>query len=326
MADLMGWLLAGVLGSSLAFAGQSVAPSLMEFDRAALDRELSRPLAEVRQQGPEALRSHVRRLTEISASLDSTEAIPLAERQALEDRILARAAQVGLLVREDGGKEARNAKARGWWTTGLASLSGLVAALGFLGESSLVVVGLLGGVIIAYSLGRLAGYRRGASEASYYGAGDPRLWFVMRAREGARPARPVVRISADQIRSTLATGRTVLLQLGYEIAPSRREEFLGFIREMQLALNEQGGHVYSAWEDPRHPNRFYEVVVCQRLETLELLTSDRSELAGLDAKIEACWLPGRPVSRRAWWGAFSEQGADASRLVALASSGHSRED
>jgi hypothetical protein len=326
IAGLTSWFLAGLLGWSLTFAGQGVAPSRPEFDRAALDSELSRPLAELRQQGSEALRSHVQRLTEIYATLDGTDEIPPAERRAIGDRILARVAQIGLQARDDGPSAARNGKARGWRATALASLSTLEGALGFLGESSVLLVGLLGGLIVAYSLGRLAGYRRGASEASYYGAGDPRLWFVTRARDGARPPEHVVRITLDQVRRTLADGRTVLLQLGYEIAPRRREEFLGLIREMHLALNGLDGHVYSAWEDPRHPNRFYEVVVCHRLEALDLLTSDLSELAGLDAKIEACWLPGRPVLRRAWWGVFPERDADAPRLVVSASSGHPRED
>jgi len=116
------------------------------------------------------------------------------------------------------------------------------------------------------------------------------------------------------------------LQLGYEIVSSRREEFLGLIREMHLALNDQGDDVYSAWEDPRRPNRFDEVVVCRRLETLDLLTSDRSELAALDAEIEACWRPGRLVLRRAWWRIVSEQDEDEARLVLSATSGRRRGD
>jgi len=321
-----GWLLAGLLGWAVTLAGQSVASSRPELDRAALDSELSRPLAELRQQGPEAVRSHVQLLTEIYAALDGTGDVPQAERRAMRDRILTRVAQVGLQARDEGASTARNAKDRGWRATAPGSLGTLDGVLGFLGENSVLLVGLLGGLIVAYSLGRLAGYRRGASEASYYGAGDPRLWFMARARESVRPAGPVVRITLDQIRSTLAAGRTVLLQLGYDIAPSRRKEFLGLIREMHLALNDLGDYVYSAWEDPRHPNRFYEVVVCRRLETLDLLTSDRSELADLDAEIEACWRLGRPVLRRAWWRIFPERDEDEARLVVSAASGRPRED
>ena len=70
IACFAGGLLVGLLGWSVPLGGQSVAPSLPEFDRAALDSELSRPLAELRQQGPEVLRSHVQRLTEIYATLD----------------------------------------------------------------------------------------------------------------------------------------------------------------------------------------------------------------------------------------------------------------
>lgn len=323
---LAGWLLAGLLGWTVTCAGQSAAPYQPGFDRAALDSELSRPLAELPKQGPEALRLHLQRLTEIYATLDGTDEVPQAERRAMRDRIVSRVVQIGLQARDEGASATVNAKARGWWATALGSLGTLDGALGFLGENSVLLVGLVGGLIVAYSLGRLAGYRRGASEASYYGGGDPRLWFTARAWESARPANPLVRITSDQIRSTLAGGRTILLQLGYEIVSSRREEFLGLIREMHLALNDQGDDVYSAWEDPRRPNRFYEVVVCRRLETLDLLTSDRSELAALDAEIKACWRPGRPVLRRAWWRIVSERDEDEARLVLSASSGRRRGD
>lgn len=322
IACLAGWLFAGLFGWAVVFAGQSAAPSRAQFDQAALEGALSRPIAELRQQGPDAVRSHLERLTEIYAALDGADGVPQAERQAIRDRILTRVAEIGQQGRDEGASAARTGRPRGWWTTALSSL----AALDVLGERSVLPVGLLGGLIVAYALGRLAGYRRGASEASYYGAGDPRVWFTVRARDSARPVEPVVRIGIDQIRSTLAAGRTVLLQLGYEIMPSRRKVFLGLIREMQRALNELDHDVYSAWEDPRHPNRFYEVVVCRSLETLELLTSERSQLADLDADIEACWRPGRPVFRRAWWRIASQRGEEEARLVGSASSARGREE
>lgn len=323
---VLGWLLACALWSSPAPAEESGPLLPGEFDLAALESELTRPLAELGQQGSEALRFHVQRLTEFSAALDEAHGIAEADRRAMRDRILARVVQIGQQARADGASSARGARASDRRAAARESPDTRGGALGVLGENSILLVGLLGGLIVAYSLGRLAGYRRGASEASYYGAGDPRLWFTARARESAKPAAPLVRITLDRIRSTLAGRRAVLLQLGYEIAPGRREEFLGLIRKVDLALNHRGDHVYSAWEDPRHPNRFYEVVVCRRLETLELLTSDRSELAELDAGIEACWRPGRPILRRAWWRILPERDdAEAEQLVS-ASSDRSRED
>ncbi len=320
---LAGWLLAVLVGCSAAFAGESAARP--EFNRAALERELSQPLAEVRQQGPDALRSHLGRLTEMYGTLEEADDVAEAERRAVRDRILARVAQIGLQAREEGARASHDSKARGWWATVARSSAALDGALRVLGERSVQVVGVLGVLIVAFSLGRLAGYRRGASEASYYGAGDPRLLFVTRGRERATPAAPVVRITLDQIQATLAVGRTVLLQLGYDVSPGRRNEFLGLIREMGLAPSHLGDRAYTAWEDPRHPNRFYEVVVCRSLETMDLLTSARSELAGLDARIEACWRPGRPVMRRAWWAVFPEQYDESHHAVSV-SSGHARED
>jgi len=319
-------LVACSLWSSTAPAGESGPSPPGEFDPAALENELARPLAELRRQGAEPLRSHAQRLTGFYAALDEADGVPEADRRAMRHRILARLVHAGLDARADGPSSAAGARIRDWGAAARGSLGTLGDAVGFLGGNSILLVGLLGGVIVAYSVGRLAGYRRGASAASYYGAVDPRLWFTTRARESARPAAPLVHITLDQIRSTLAGRRAVLLQLGYEIAPDRREDFLGLIRRVDLALNHRGDHVYSAWEDPRHPNRFYEVVVCRRLETLELLTSDRSELAELDAGIQACWRPGRPILRRAWWGILPERnGGEAEELVS-APAGRSRED
>ncbi len=319
----MGWLLAGLLlATSLAFAGETVGTPPTGFDRTSLAAELARPLAEVRQQGPEALRTHVSRLADLYAGLDLAQGISPEERRNLSDRILARVAQVGLLVREGGASDTkiRHGAAR---VTSLATLGG---ATGFLGDNSFLVIGLLGGLIIAYALGSLAGYRRGASQASYYGTGDPRLSFVTRSQEGKRTAQYPTRITLEKIREALASGKTVLLQLGYEIAPKHRREFLRLMREMHRVLNEVDGNVHSVWEDPRHPNRFYEIVACDRPEALDNLTRDRSELAGLDSEIEACWLPGGPVVRRAWWGVLPNRGSDAARLFASASAGRPEED
>jgi len=288
--------------------GEGAAPAGTGFDGAALQRELSQPVLELHRQGPEALRLHVQDLAELYSALDTAQGVSPEERRALGGRILARVAQASLLMRADGPGPTRTDRAQGN-TARPAALIPVGRLEGFLADRSLLLLGLLGGVIIAFSLGSLTGYRRGARQASYYGEGDPRRLFIARSQGGARPAGRPVRITLDQIRNALMSGRTVLMQLGYEIAPDRRAEFLTLIREMQEILNGVEGHTHSVWEDPRHPDRFYEVVVCHRLDALDLLINDRSELAGLDAKIEACWLPGRPVLRRAWWGVLPARGA-----------------
>lgn len=307
------------------FAGEMTGPARRDFDRTTLDTELARPLGDLRQQGPEALRSHVERLAEFYSVLDLAQGVSPEERRSLSDRILARVAQVGLLSRERTAAAGSGTKAQDG-ATRVTSWAMFGGAAGFLGEHSHLVIGLLGGLIVAYALGSLAGYRRGASQASYYGTGDPRLWFVARDHEGKRPAGIPGRLTLSQIRACLGAGRTVLLQLGYEIAPKRRAEFLRLMQDVQRALNAVDGHAHSVWEDPRHPNRFYEVIVCDRLEALDFLTGDRSELAGLDAKIEACWLPGGAVIRRAWCGILPARSAHAGRILTPASSDRSREE
>jgi hypothetical protein len=309
----------------LPLVGADAESAATEFDQAALQHELSRPVLDVHRQGPEALRLHVQGLAELYSSLDTAQEVSPEERRALGDRILARVAQASLLLRAEGPGPTRTDKLHGD-TVRPAALIPAGRSEGFLADRSLLLLGLLGGVIIAFSLGSLTGYRRGARQASYYGEGDPRRLFIARSQGGARPTGRPVRITQDQIRKALISGRTVLMQLGYEIAPDRRGEFLTLLREMQEILNGVEGHAHSVWEDPRHPNRFYELVICHRLEALDLLTSDRNQLAGLDAKIEACWLPGRPVLRRAWWGVLPARGARRGHFGTRESAGQSRGD
>jgi hypothetical protein len=114
------------------------------------------------------------------------------------------------------------------------------------------------------------------------------------------------------------------MQLGYEIAPEQRVEYLELMREMQRILSEADGQTYSVWEDPRHPNRFYELLTCHRLVALDRLTRSQGELPGLAAQVEACRVPGRPVLRRAWWGVLPERTQGAAR-VSLAERASARE-
>jgi hypothetical protein len=177
-----------------------------------------------------------------------------------------------------------------------------------------VLVGLLGGLIVAFSVGSVVGYRRGVKQASYYGEGDPRIRFVTRDRERREPTGQLPRITFDQIRDALLAGRTVLMQLGYEIVPERRAEYLGLMSEMHRILDATDGQTYTVWEDPRHPGRFYELLACHRLWALDRLTTSRGELPGLAERIEECRMPGRPVLRRAWWKIQPEHGQSAARV------------
>jgi len=172
-------------------------------------------------------------------------------------------------------------------------------------------------VIVAFSLGSLAGYRRGASQASYYGGGDPRMRFAPRPPDGPMPDGAPVPITLPKIREVLAAGRTVLMQLGSEIASARRAEYLCLTREVRHILDGTGGRTYSVWEDPRHPNRFYELLICWRLDSLDLLSDGSGDLAGLASKIETCRLAGRAVQRRAWWAAIPEPGMAVSRPAVI---------
>jgi len=324
LLGLVAWVVGGLLiVGGPALAGAPGGSSGSGFDRAALQKELARSALELKQQGPDALQTHVQRLTEMYASLDLARGVSPEERRVLSDNILARVAQAGLLLRE--GRLGSPTEGRGRGTATHATALGVLdGAAGLLTDNSLLLVGLLGGAIIAFSLGSMAGYRRGASQASYYGQSDPRMWFVARDQERRGTAGQLPRITLPQIREALSAGRTVLMQLGYEIAPEQRAEYLELMREMQRILSVADGQTYSVWEDPRHPNRFYELLTCHRLVALDRLTRSQGELPGLAAQVEACRVPGRPVLRRAWWGVLPERAQGAAR-VSLADRASARE-
>lgn len=270
------------------------------FDRGGFQEELSHPVAELQAWSEGNLRAYVDRLAQLQSSLERASGLSPSERRDLRERLLTRAAQVGLMLRDRAGAPAtaesdRRVSAVDSGTDWLMGLTG-----SFQGDSG-VLAGVFGGVVIAFALGNLIGYRRGARHASYYGEGDPRIRFLTRAPAQAAQPRESGRITLPLIREALADGRTVLLQLGYDVASSRRSRYLELLGQMQAALEGAVGLTYSAWEDPRHPYRFYELLVCRRPAALDPLTTTDGLLARLGEEIEACRLSGGLVLRRVWW-------------------------
>ena len=132
--------------------GEGAAPAGTGFDGAALQRELSQPVLELHRQGPEALRLHVQGLAELDSALDTAQGVSPEERRTLGDRILARVAQASLLLRADRPGATGTDNAQGDERRPAALIPG-GRLEGFLADRSLLLLGLLGGVIIAFSLG-----------------------------------------------------------------------------------------------------------------------------------------------------------------------------
>ncbi len=272
------------------------------FDRVGFAEEMTRLSGDLTSHPTEALQGHAQRLTELYAALETASGLPSSERQAIAEGILGRVAQVGLVLRQRQAGRPEEGSHRGsvkMWAGFLPGLGELGAAL-FDGPA--LLLGLLGGVIIAFALGGLAGYRRGTTQASYYGSvGDPRIRFLAKGagfgEDGAGPSR----VSVTQLRDMLARGRTVMLQLGYEVKPEMRPRYLELVGKMLDGMESLDGQRYTVWEDPRHPNRFYELLVCHRPGTLDRLMARDWHLAEIAAEIEACRAPHGPVFRRAWW-------------------------
>ncbi len=321
-ALVIGWLAVGALAALPASAGQAAsgsgragdhAPPLS--DREAIQAELGRPMSELRSWSTQALQAYIQRLAHLSASLEATTDVPPAEHQSLTEQLLARTAQVALLVRQRSGEvpPAERAARPSAVGTAQAVLGKLAEALQ---DNSLLFIALLGGTLVVFAIGNLAGYRRGARQASYYGEGDPRIRFLV--RPSATPEQPgeSIRVTLPQIRDRLASGRMVMLQLGYEVAPAHRPRFLALVDDVAGVLSEIEGLTYTVWEDPRHPNRFYELLVCHRVAALDRLTATEARLAHLAQAVEACRVSGGPVLRRAWLAVLPQSGKTAASPAA----------
>jgi hypothetical protein len=143
------------------------------FDPATLQKELSSPLAALQAQPIEALRSHVQRLADLHFVLEMAVDVSPAERRVLSERILTRVGQVGLLIRQRTAEPLAAAKGRGLAATDPGPPAAGDLADVILGNSGLLVR-LLGGLLIAFALGSLAGYRRAARAVCASGQRDPR--------------------------------------------------------------------------------------------------------------------------------------------------------
>jgi len=263
---------------------------LPRVDPAEIEAELARP---PQGDSPAALRERVQRLADAYAGLGRAD-LAEPERRALGERILVRMAEVGLRLRALGAEAPAGPSSRAERLgVGLRELLGDASGLAVLG---------LGGLVICFALGHLAGYRRGARQASYYGEADPRIRFVARNPSRFDPRLPAPRVSLEELRRRLDQGHPVLLQLGYEIEAGRRRRFLAAAARMQEALQATEGQTFSVWEDPRHPNRFYECLECRDGRALDRLTAMGGPLSELAADIEACRPASGWVVRRAWWG------------------------
>jgi hypothetical protein len=290
-------LLAAILcvSAASAFAAAAASP----FDLAILEADLARaPQADA----VDALQAHFQRLADAYTALDAA-TLPPTERKAIGDRILARMGEVGLLLRTKLPAAAAPSGARGGhagWGLALA---------GWLPDASAWLIAVVGGLVICFALGGLVGYRRGSREGSYYYAdADPRMRFVTRAPAQADPRLPPPRVTLEQIRERLRVGQRVLLQLGYEIDPAQRVRFMTAMAKMQDVLRDIEDHTFAVWEDPRHPNRFYECLECRDVETLDRLMAVDGPLPRLVADVEACRPRNGWIVRRAWWGVGGRPG------------------
>ncbi len=254
----------------------------------------------------DALREHAQRLADLHFALELAVDVSPAEQRALSERILTRVGQIGFLIRQRSEPHPAG-KPRDIRGPAPEPPAGDLA--GTLLDNAGLLLRLLGGLLIAFALGYLARHRRAGRPAAAGAPGEGRresLPMPLPAG-GAAEGQPM---TLTEIRQALRSGRTVLLQMGYEIAASRRHRFLALAAQAQEILRGIDGQTYTVWEDPGHPNRFYELLVCRRPEVLDQLASAHGPLPELAEAIEACRVPSGFSLHRAWVGALPDgQGA-----------------
>jgi hypothetical protein len=300
-AALIGWV--GCLFLSCPPAA-AAAPPVGAFDRAALQKELSTPLESLEDQPTEALRAYVQRLGDLHFALELAIDVSPAERRALSEQILDRVGRVGLLIRRRTTEPLASGNGRGFPAgQGAPPATGLT---GVLLDNAGLLVRILGGLLIAFCLGYLLRDRRAIRVAGS-------LIWSDRVKESEIPV-PVPSgmpsdgraMTLEEIRRAVGAGRTVLLQMGYEITPVHRRRFLVLAQEAQEILRGIEGQTYTVWEDPSHPNRFYELLVCRRIDVLDQLASAHGPLPKLAEEIEACRVSSGFSLHRAWLGALPD--------------------
>jgi hypothetical protein len=276
------------------------------FDRAALQQDLARPMAALREQPAAVLRAYVQRLADHQFALELAVDVSPTERRILSEQILARIGQVGLLIRTRGGGGPVPEKEIGPPPSAAAPPDDMFTIAV---QNAGLLVRVLLGLLLTFALGYLAARRRALRSVVVAGQRNP--GYRSPAHGAATdPTGEGQSVALMEIRWALAAGRAVLLQMGYEVAPSQRIRFLELVREMREALRGVQGQTYTVWEDPAHSNRFYELLICRQVGVLDHLTAGDGPLARLTEQIEACRAPDGFFLRRVWLDAEQSSVAD----------------
>jgi hypothetical protein len=264
-------------------------------------------MAALQEQPAGVLRAYVQRLADHQFALEYALDVSPTERRILSEQIMARIGQVGLLIRMRGGGWPIPEKGKGSPPSDAGPPPDdlfTVAA-----QNAGLLVRVLLGLLVAFALGYLAARRRALESALPARQRNPGVRSPTH-EEATDPTGEGQSVTLMEIRWALAAGRSVLLQMGYEIAPSQRIRFLGLVREMREVLRSVQGQMYTVWEDPAHPNRFYELLVCRHVGVLDHLTAGDGPLARLTEQIEACRAPDGFFLRRVWLDAEQSSVAD----------------
>jgi hypothetical protein len=259
----------------------------------------------LQEQPAGALRAYVQRLADHQFALELAVDVSPTERRVLSEQILARIGQVGLLIRTRGSGGPMPEKGKEPLTSDAGPPPDDLITVAM--QNAGLLVRVLLGLLVAFALGYLAARRRALRSAVPAGQRNPGVRSPARG-EATDPTGEGESVTLMEIRWALAAGRSVLLQMGYEVAPSQRIRFLDLVREMRAAFRGVQGQTYTVWEDPAHPNRFYELLVCRQVGVLDHLTAGDGPLARLAEQVEACRAPDGFFQRRVWLDAVPEHG------------------
>jgi len=230
-----------------------------------LDALLATTPESLREQDAATLEEHLRRLLLIAGRLIQPGALDPALRESMDRRVLERAGQVILIMRqqrmalEAGGPEASGAE------------RGAGAGLGDLATILARHPALLGGALASVLLLFLGGMGLGQRRAWRQPVAAQSLAFPVRTAP-VRPAPlPAPALDARRARLAVAGGRPLLLSLSYEIKPERRRDYLAYMERLRDHLVREMGYAYAVWEQDGRPHWFTEMLLCTTAQEFDRL-------------------------------------------------------
>ena len=228
-----------------------------------LDSLLGVTLESLRGQDAALLEDYLRRLLLVADRLHRPGTLDPTLREALDQRVLGRAAHVTGILRQQ--RLAREAGGPGAVGPERDALGVLVEFAVGVARQPLLLGGVLAGVVLLFLGGIGLGQRRA------WGRPVAPPAFPVRTAPAPRAPLPAPALDARRARLAVAGGRPLLLSLSYEIKPERRRDYLAYMERLRDHLVREMGYAYAVWEQDGRPHWFTEMLLCTTAQEFDRL-------------------------------------------------------